>query len=589
MRIPVFRSEAAATSEAPGASIRARMDPNVFVQAELRKGEVLGEAFTQVNKYALARAEAEAKIEYNEALLGAEEQMRNLADSLKESSRLGDVLNEKGTGAWQVSIKEMRDRLTDGLSSRSMTDAFNARFNQQELTMRFQLRDAVESNIKARAAAASKARQDELVNTLSDPRTNAEMASMLLTAQTVETESDIRAGIISPEVAAVVNTEMLNKIVDNVTLGYVGGDPSKALSLAAALEYQALVNAGEMTAEEAAELSGLGPDGAYTLTVLGMARPDIATKALGEALTNANKIDGALDEMRTEFEARVTKQNGDLYNSAFGVSVTAEASADLTARLVGMMTAKDLQLFNIDPSKEINGKQYLDVVTRILDSRNAMSQEQRKSLDTHKNPNTLGPFAAETNPSVYASLIQKADTGNLTQATLNASQGDLTLKDWKELTASIQTEADEAFRAVDDQVAAAFRYNKAAGANDAASKEAEAAWFYVSSKLREETNRRISEGDRMTREETSQLAQQLIEERMVTFRVKLQNQLQEYLQDQSHRFIAGNIPDFPPGNELQSLEAWYSSLLPEPTQAQTSVYNSVKGEIIYMMQMMGNQ
>jgi len=295
MRIPVFRSEAAATSEAPGASIRARMDPNVFVQAELRKGEVLGEAFTQVNKYALARAEAEAKIEYNEALLGAEEQMRNLADSLKESSRLGDVLNEKGTGAWQVSIKEMRDRLTDGLSSRSMTDAFNARFNQQELTMRFQLRDAVESNIKARAAAASKARQDELVNTLSDPRTNAEMASMLLTAQTVETESDIRAGIISPEVAAVVNTEMLNKIVDNVTLGYVGGDPSKALSLAAALEYQALVNAGEMTAEEAAELSGLGPDGAYTLTVLGMARPDIATKALGEALTNANKIDGALD------------------------------------------------------------------------------------------------------------------------------------------------------------------------------------------------------------------------------------------------------------------------------------------------------
>ena len=63
MRIPVYASQAKATNEAPGASIRARMDPNVFVQSELAKGEVLGSAFEQINKYALVRAEAEAKIQ----------------------------------------------------------------------------------------------------------------------------------------------------------------------------------------------------------------------------------------------------------------------------------------------------------------------------------------------------------------------------------------------------------------------------------------------------------------------------------------------------------------------------------------------
>jgi hypothetical protein len=583
MRIPVYASRATATNEAPGASIRARMDPNVFVQAKLQRGQVATAVFDEVAKYTLARAEAEAKIEYNEAMLSAEEEMRNVADGLKESSRLGDVLNEKGTGAWQVSIKEMRERLTDGLSSRTMTDAFNARFNQQELTMRFQLRDAVESNIKARAAAAAAARQDALVNALSDPRMNPEMASMLLTSQTVETESDIRAGIVSPEVAAVVNTAMVNKIVDNVTAGYVGGDPTKALALSRALQYQDEVNSGAMTAEEAAELSGLGPDASYTLTVLRMARPDIANKALGDAITQANKIDGALDEMRTEFEASITTENNNAYNALFGVSAAAPPSVELTARLQAV-SPDALALAGISPDQPISGKQYIEITTGLLDLRNAISPEQRKSIDTHKNPNTVGPFASDTNPGVYSTLLEKANTGNLTQTVLNSSKGDLTVKDWEALTNKIQSEADESLRAIDDQVAASFKYNKIAGASDAASKEAEAAYALVSSRLLAETTRRKSEGNPMTRQEVSQLAQQLTEERMVSYRAGLQDSLQQYLQSQKQN----GVPDLPPGNELPALDAWYNSL-PEPTSQQTSVYYRVKSEISRTLQMMGNQ
>ena len=577
MRIPVYASNAVATSEAPGASIRARMDPNVFVQSELAKGEVLGSAFEQINKYALARAEAEAKIQYNEAMIGAEVEMRDLAESLKDSSRLGDVLNEKGTGAWQVATKDMRARLADGLSSRSMTDAFNARFDQQEVTVRFQLRDAVETRINARAAAAAAARQDSVVAQLSDPRMDPATAAMLLASSDADMKSDLAAGIVTPDMAANINSAMVNKIAGNLVSGFVGSDPVNGLRLARALQYQDEVNAGTMTAEKAAELSGLDASSAYTLSVLRLASPDVAIKSIADAITQANKINGAIDELAAEEKAATTAQNGDLFNSAFGVSVTALASVDLTARLQAV-APEALALAGIDPTQPITGKQYIDLATRLLDTRNALTPADRKSLDMHKNPDTVGPFAAETNSGVYSTLVEKANTGNLTVDALSAAKGDLTLKDWETLTAKIQSEADESFKAIDDQVAAQFKYNKIAGATDAASKEAEAAYAFVSSRLLAETIRRKSEGDPMTRIEVNAFAKSLVDERMVTYRAGLQDQLREYLEKQR----SNGIPSLTPGLEIVELDAWYNSLA-EPTASQQSTYFSVKANINRMM------
>jgi hypothetical protein len=152
MRIPVFRSQATATNEAPGASIRARMDPNVMAQAELQKGRVAGALFEQVGEYALMRAKADAEVQYSEAMLAADEEMRLLAEDVGKNGRLEDVTNENGS--WRTRSKDIRDRLADNLSSRSMTDAFNARFNQQELTLRFQLRDSIQARIERQIAEA---------------------------------------------------------------------------------------------------------------------------------------------------------------------------------------------------------------------------------------------------------------------------------------------------------------------------------------------------------------------------------------------------------------------------------------------------
>jgi len=553
------------------------MDPTVFVQAELAKGEVLGAALEQVNKYALVRAEAEAKIQYNEAMLGAEVEMRDLADSLKDSSRLGDVLNDKGTGAWQVATKDMRARLADGLSSRSMTDAFNARFDQQEVTVRFQLRDAVETRINARAAAAAAARQDSVVTQLSDPRMDPATAAMLLASSDADMKSDLAAGIVTPDMAANINSAMVNKIVGNLASGFVGSDPARGLALARTLQLQDEVNAGTMTAEEAAAQSGLDASSAYTLSVLRLATPDVATKAISDAIKQANTIDSALDEFVAQGKAAVAAQNSDLFNSAFGVSVTAPASVDLTARLQAV-APEALVLGKIDPTQPITGKQYIDLATRLLDTRNALTPADRKSLDTHKNPDTVGPFATETNSGVYATLFEKSNTGNLSQDDLNAARGDLSLKDWEALTTKIQSEADESFKAIDDQVAAQFKYNKIAGATDAASKEAEAAYAFVSSRLLSETIRRKSEGNPMTRVEVGAFAKALVDDRMVTYRAGLKDNLAQYIVSVSDK----GIPSLTPGLEIIELDAWYAEFSKNgnaPTPSQTTIYLNVKKEI----------
>ena len=166
MKIPVFRSEAQATREAPGARIQARMNAQPFVQAALAKGEVFTEAAKQIGDYALIRAKADAEVQYNEAMLAADEEMRMLAEDLKKNGRLEDVESESGT--WRTRSKDIRDRLADGLSSRSMTSEFSARFNQQELSLRFQLRDSIQARIErdiARARAAKmQSAEDAIAN-----------------------------------------------------------------------------------------------------------------------------------------------------------------------------------------------------------------------------------------------------------------------------------------------------------------------------------------------------------------------------------------------------------------------------------------
>jgi hypothetical protein len=228
MRIPVFRSEAQATSEAPGSRIQARMNAAPFVQAALSKGNVLTEAVSQVGEYALMRAKADAEVQYSEAMLAADEEMRLLAEDLSKNGRLEDLTNENG--AWRTRSKDIRDRLADNLSSRSMTDAFNSRFNQQELTLRFQLRDSIQARMERQIAEARAQRMKSAEDSIANG-TDIGMLNMVLTGVGVDTNRLEQFGLGNPEALKAQEYSLLKDGTTRAAIKYL---EEQDLSIAAA-------------------------------------------------------------------------------------------------------------------------------------------------------------------------------------------------------------------------------------------------------------------------------------------------------------------------------------------------------------------
>lgn len=228
MRIPIFRSEAQATNEAPGSRIQARMNAQPFIQAALAKGQVITEAAKQFGDYALMRAKADAEVQYSEAMLKADEEMRLLAEDLEKNGRLQDVTDENG--AWRARSKDIRDRLADGLSSRSMTNEFNARFNQQELSLRFQLRDSIQARIERQIAQARAARMQSAEDAIANGNDIAQL-NLTLTGVGADTARLEANGLGNYEALTAQEYMLLKKGTERAAVKYL---EEQDLSIAAA-------------------------------------------------------------------------------------------------------------------------------------------------------------------------------------------------------------------------------------------------------------------------------------------------------------------------------------------------------------------
>jgi hypothetical protein len=204
------------------------MNAAPFVQAALSKGNVLTEAVSQVGEYALMRAKADAEVQYSEAMLAADEEMRLLAEDLSKNGRLEDLTNENG--AWRTRSKDIRDRLADNLSSRSMTDAFNSRFNQQELTLRFQLRDSIQARMERQIAEARAQRMKSAEDSIANG-TDIGMLNMVLTGVGVDTNRLEQFGLGNPEALKAQEYSLLKDGTTRAAIKYL---EEQDLSIAAA-------------------------------------------------------------------------------------------------------------------------------------------------------------------------------------------------------------------------------------------------------------------------------------------------------------------------------------------------------------------
>lgn len=156
MKIPLYRPQATPTSEAPGRSFRARMQSQPYVQAEIEKGNVLGEALNQAAGYADMRYKMAREAQLNDALLAADEQLREETETLSKSKQLYNVLDGDNP-VWNKNVDGIRKSLRATLGKdREALRAFDEKFKQAEMSQRFKLRGVLDAKIQKQIALQRK-------------------------------------------------------------------------------------------------------------------------------------------------------------------------------------------------------------------------------------------------------------------------------------------------------------------------------------------------------------------------------------------------------------------------------------------------
>jgi hypothetical protein len=555
MRIPVFTSKAQLPGDAPGRPITARMRAEPFVQAELRKGEVVGEVLGQVQQYAVMRHKAAVEVQMSESLLAAEEEMITLADRLQKSTDLHNVFKPDGTGTWSDTVTEVRARLADGIQSRSARNEFTARFNQSELSKRFQLKDAVDSRIKARAQAAAAARIQAIENDLSDPfaATPDDYEMALITVRT-NGDASIRSGTASAGASATAISNLALNIGTRTAAAYVFNDPTRAVALAEALDLQDEVRAGTITAAEAYERSGLTDDAAYTLYTLEALPREKALEIIYNTLSRSTRLYEAEERQREKVEQAFDATLDGSYRGMFfftkpGATYT---NSDLITMAPGVAAMAG---FTSDPNAPLSAEDARQAFMSYFDTFNYLTPEQRKQADTMFDTPAVSSFSDRTNQDVYTDLFARAEQGNLTVVGLNAARSSITADNYTSLLNKIGAESDDALVDAKRVAQLRFGYDERMAMDTEGARQAQAAYFSVASQLEQAAAQRRAQGNPMTRTELNQEADRLANAQLDLFRAALRGDRDQYVE-----FTMSNIPNIGYADPLADLDAWYTSL-----------------------------
>lgn len=567
MRIPVYRTQAQRPNEAPGRRITARMNAQPFVQAELQKGAVFGEAMDQLASYALMRQEAAVEVQMSESLLAAEEEMRNLSRQMRETPDIANVFRADGTGLWSDSITDMRERLADRIEGRSAREEFKARFNQREQSLRFSLQDAIDARIRARASAAAAARLSAVEDALSDPFTGRpEDYDLAVLGITSDEAAAIRSGTATPETAATMNQALAQNIAERTTGAYVFDDPTRAVALAEALDLQDEVEAGRLSPEDAYDMSGLSDDAAYTLYTLQMLPREQALEIIYDTLGRSNRLYEAQTNAREREEAERNEVFDDAYRGMFFFT---NPNRTYTGRDVINMSPSVAAMggFTDNPDAPVTPEAVRDAFLSFFDTFNYLTPTQRREIETAFDISPASSFATRTNPDVYADLYSRAESGNLTTAGLNAARGSITSENFTTLLSMIGNEADDALNDARNVVRLRFGYDERIALDTEGARQAQAAYFSVASQLDQMAAQRRAEGNPMTRIELIAEADRLVAGQMEIFRQALRADRDQYIE-----FSMTNIPGIGSADPLADLEAWWTSLSPEDQRRYSNDY-----------------
>jgi hypothetical protein len=570
MRIPVYRSEIAATSEAPGRSIGARMRGSVLAQAELQKGEVLGEVLGQVGAYAKMRYKVAEETKLNEGLLAATEGLNVAARDFARSDQPYNVLDGENP-LWNEESQSIREKVLEALGPNRFTRrAFEERFGQMELDARFKLRGVLDKKIDAANQAALASRQSGVVQLLSDPDATREDYDNALTGVAIDQGRLVKAGAANAGVVKLSNLKMKTDIAENVVGSYVGADPIRALNLIGALEQ---IDAGELDPDKTGDL----PNGGYPLYTLQNLPRDDAVAVLDNALKVATRFANAQEKLEKKLE---DDRNFFINQAANRFTYFAAGFEPGEKVRAGEVTdyVPQLQAALPDPEAMILASEAAELMQEFLYANNAVTPTVQANFDKYEDEPALS-FATTTNETVYENLFVKKDLGELTAVEVQENRALLTRADFKFFLDAVASEEDAALVDAKRIAKATFQYDELSAGDPDAGRASKAAYYAVVQELETMVvERRFSPDARMTPQEINAAAKELIAGQQEAFILGLRLDYEAYVED-VNQDLSGVGLVLDPADPIASLDAWWSN--PDTDQtAQQRNYGRIKSTLM---------
>jgi len=414
MRIPRFRSNVQMTTEAPGRPMTARMRAGPIVNAIEGKANVFNAALEQVNEYAVQRQKMINETKRNEAIFGAKEGLLSLVDQLEADENPFDIINmDNKTGRWFDAVAKIKSEMR---SKVTQTDAelayFDQQFTQNEISLRFQLKDKLDTAIETRAKASIESRNQQYIDKYSNPfvdftlfnEESAEIGAML--------NQSVKSGYMAPKLIEALGKDTINDIMKNVVDGYAANNPDYVYGLKVYLdildEYTGVEDEAELEKRDQRIKELELPNSDWTKIVLGSVDRNEARSALAATLTKANKFETYLAQQIKETDDLIKDQFTNLKLLAFSADLTngrrqnvAELEKKYDLIFTDTFKAKLADVSQNDGT--IKGEQFQDMLLDFLTANNQLSLSEQRDLET-KILQTESFFSSEDDPNVVDKL-----------------------------------------------------------------------------------------------------------------------------------------------------------------------------------------
>ncbi len=410
------------TTEAPGRPMTARMRAAPMVNAIEAKANVFNAALEQVNEYAVQRQKMINETKRNEAIFGAKEGLLLLVDRLEADKNPFDIINmDNKTGRWFDEVKKIKSEMR---SKVTQTDAelayFDQQFTQNEISLRFQLKDRLDTAIETRAKAAVQSRNQQYIDKYSNPNVDFTLFNEESSEIGAMLNQSVKSGYMAPELIDALGRDTVNDIMKNLVTAYAGNDPNLVYNLKNYLDVlDKYAGVTDETFEGKAklierdqELAAINlPNSDWTKIVLGSVNRSEARDALATTMTKANKFDARLTKQLNKQSELTSNQFKNLKLLAFSADLSLDRNQnieELKGKYGLIFTVPFMKKLEAeaDSRGNIGGNEFQDLLLDFLTLNNQLTITEQADLES-KILQQDSIFSTQDDPRVVDLLSKK--------------------------------------------------------------------------------------------------------------------------------------------------------------------------------------